>query len=78
MEAEDQLCVPDGGDEPSILDLPGADRVPVCSELPSLVFTAGSAEGIDDGSEFHVNEACTLYHCHPPCARQGTGYSPGP
>ena len=58
--------------------LPGADRVTVCAELPGLVFTAGSAERVNDGSELDFSEACALDHCHPPCARQGTGYSPGP
>ena len=50
----------------------------MCTELPSLAFTAGPAECVNDRSELHFREACALDHCHPPCARQGTGYSPCP
>jgi hypothetical protein len=38
------------------LRLPGADRVAVCPELPGLVFTTGSAEGVNDVSKLNVNE----------------------
>jgi hypothetical protein len=60
------------------LRLSGTDRVPVRTELPGLVFTAGSAERVNDGTELHLSEACALDHCHPPCTRQGTGNSAGP
>src|SRR5437867_5216801 len=57
---------------------PSPDRVAVGPELPRLVLTAGTAEGVHDRAELHVGEAGPHHHRLPPCTRQGTGDSAGP
>src|SRR2546428_11384175 len=55
-----------------------SNRIAVCPELPCLVFSTCTGEGVDARAKLHVIEPSASDHRLPSCTRQGTGNSTGP
>jgi hypothetical protein len=56
----------------------GADGIALGAELAGAGLAAGAGEGVDRRAILDIDQADTSDDRLPPCARQGTGNSPGP
>src|SRR5215211_8654963 len=58
--------------------LAGPDGVALGAVLAGAGLAAGAGEGVDRWAVLHLDQADAFDDRLPPCARQGTGNSPGP